>query len=108
MKLLLASFATGTFVTAGIFITVLFVRALFKDDASVTFALWFFWWPICFIRLLPAVSDSARLWLSLAMGMFLDMVFISFVTYCVLRAIVSRQKRVRDAIPPEPPTFWPR
>ena len=105
MKLRFASFATGIFVTAGAFITVLFVRALFKDDASVTFALWFFWWPISFMRLLPGVSDSALLWLSLAMGMLLDIVFISLVTYCVLRAIDSRQKRARSGIPPQPPTF---
>ena len=104
MKLLFASFATGILVTAGVFITVLFVRALFKDDASVTFALWFFWWPISFMRLLPGVSDNALLWLSLAMGMLLDIVIISFVTYGVLRAIISRQKRTH-AIPPQPPTF---
>lgn len=105
MKIILASFASGILVTTGIFIIVLFVRALFNDDASVTFALWFFWWPICFMRLLPGVSDSALIWLSLAMGMLLDMVFISFATYCVLRAIVSRQKRARSSIPPQPPTF---
>ena len=105
MKLVFASFATGLLVTASIFITVLFVRALFKDDASVTFALWFFWWPICFMRLLPGISDNTLLWLSLAIGMLLDIVFISLVTYCVLRAIVSRQKRARSAIPPQAPTF---
>lgn len=108
MKLIFASVATGILVTTSIFITVLFVRALFKDDASITFALWFFGWPICFLRLLPAVSDRALIWLSLATGMLLDMVFISLVTYSVLRAIVSRQKRVRVVTPPQPPTFWPR
>ena len=105
MRLIFASVATGVIVTAGIFITVLFVRALFKDDASVTFALWFFWWPICFMRLLPGISDKALLWLSLAIGMLLDVVFISVVTYCVLRLIVSRHKRARSAIPPQAPTF---
>src|SRR5258707_15894560 len=105
MRLLFPSFATGILVTVGIFITLLFVRALFKDDASVMFALWFFWWPICFMRLLPGVSDSALLWLSLAMGMLLDIMFITFVTYCLLREIVSRQKRARSTIPPQPPTF---
>lgn len=105
MKLLLASFATGILVTVGIFISVLFVRALFKDDASMTFIIWFFGWPMCFMYLLPAVSDSARPWLTLAIGMLLDTVFISFVIYFVLRAIVSRQKRVRGATPPEPPAF---
>ena len=105
MKLLFASVATSIVVTSGIFMTVLFVRALFKDEASVTFAVWFFGWPLCFLPLLPALSDSARVWLSLALGMLLDMVFISLVIYCVLRAIVSRQKRVRDTTPPEPPTF---
>ena len=106
MKLIVASFATGILVIIGIFITIVFVRALFRDNSSVTFAAWFFWWPIYFIRVLPGVSDNAQIWLSLAMGMLLDMVFTSFVTYCVLRAIVSRQKRVRGAIPPKPPTFW--
>ena len=105
MKLLFASLATGILVTSGIFITALFVRALFKDDASVMFGLWFFLWPICFVRLLPVVSDDSLLWVSLAMGLLLDMVFISFVTYCVLRAIVSRQKPARSTIPPQPPTF---
>lgn len=105
MKLLFASFATGILITAGVFITVLFVRAFFKDDASVTFALWFFGWPISFMRLLPGVSVNALIWLSFAIGILLDMVFISFVTYGVLRAIVSRQKRTRPAIPPQPPTF---
>jgi hypothetical protein len=105
MKLLFASLATGILVTAGILIIVLFVRALFKDDASVMFALWFFWWPICFMRLLPGISDKALLWPSLAIGMLLDIVFISFVTYCLLTAIVSRQKRACSASPPQAPTF---
>lgn len=101
LKLLLASLATGILVTSGMFITALFVRALFKDDASVMFALWFFLWPICFVRFV--VSDDVLLWVSLATGLLLDMLFISFVTYCVLRTIVSRQKRT--CVPPQPPTF---
>jgi hypothetical protein len=105
MKLLLASFATGILITAGIFITLLFVRALFKDEASVTFAVWFFLWPIWFLRCLPGISDKALPWLSLTLGMLLDIVFISFVTYGVLRMIVSRQKRTRKATPPPAPTF---
>lgn len=105
MKLLFASFASGTLVTAGIFITVLFVRALFKDDVSITFALWFFWWPIRFMCLLPGVSDRGLLWLSLTMGILLDMVFISFLIYGVLRAMISRQQRARHAVPPQTPTF---
>ena len=105
MKLLVASFATGILVTIGIFITLVFVRALFRDDASVMFAAWIFVWPICFMRLLPATPDSTLIWISLAMGVLLDTLFISFVVYCVLRAIASRQKRLRGAIPPQPPTF---
>jgi hypothetical protein len=105
MKLIFASFATGIFVTASIFMTIVFVRALFKDDASVMFALWVFGWPICFMSSLPGISDHALIWLSLGMGMLLDSVFISGVTYCVLRAIVSRQKRARSALPPQAPTF---
>jgi|ERR1041385_5416967 DNA-binding NarL/FixJ family response regulator len=35
MKLFLASIATGIFVTTSTFMTVVFVRALFKDEASV-------------------------------------------------------------------------
>src|ERR1044072_6843894 len=85
MKLLFASIATGIFVTASIFMTIVFVRALFKDDASVMFALWVFGWPICFMSCLPAIPDHALIWLSLAMGMILDSVFISTVTYFVLR-----------------------
>jgi hypothetical protein len=108
MKLVLASLATGVLVTVGIFITLVFVRALFRDHVSVMFAAWIFVWPIYFVRLLPAVSETALIWLSLAMGILLDTLFFSFVAYCVLRAIVSRQKRVRGAIPPEPPTFWLR
>ena len=105
MKLLLASFATGIFVTVGMLITVLFVRALFKDEGSVIFALWVFGWPICFMRFLPGVSEQGLIWFSLALGMLLDIVFISAGTYCVLRAIVSRLKRSPGAIPPQPPTF---
>jgi len=105
MKLLFASLATGIFVTGGIFMTIVFVRALFKDDASVMFALWVFGWPICLMPSLPGISDRALVWISLAMGMLLDTVIISGVTYCVLRAIVSRQKRARSALPPQSPTF---
>ena len=105
MKLLFASFATGILVTIGIFITVLFWRALFKDDASVMFALWFFCWPIRFMCLLPGVSDRALLWLSFVMGMLLDIVLISLITYGLLRTIVSRQKRTRTALPPQTPTL---
>ena len=85
--------------------TIVFVRVLFKDDASVMFALWVFGWPICFMSSLPGISDHALIWLSLAMGMLLDSVFLSGMTYCVLRAIVSRQKRVRITLPPQAPTF---
>ena len=99
MKLLLASVATGILVTVGIFLTVLFVRALFKDDVSTTFLLWFSFWPIWFLRLLPGISDRALLWLALAVGMLLDIVFISFLTYCLLRMILSRQKRARNSTP---------
>ena len=105
MKLIVASFATGILVTAGIFMTIVFLRALFKDDTSVMFALWVFGWPICFMPSLPGISDHALIWLSLAIGMLLDSVFISGVTYCVLRAIVSRQKRARGSLPPQAPTF---
>ena len=107
LKLVVASIATGILVTTATFITVLFVRALFKDAVSVTFALWFFWWPIWFLRYLPGIDD-VLLWVSLAMGILLDMVFISIATYLVLRAILSRQKRVRAATPPEPPNFHSR
>jgi hypothetical protein len=105
MKLFLASLATGILVTVGILMTVLFVRAFLKDDASVMFFLWFFAWPFWFMRVLPGISQSALIWLSLAIGVVLDIVFISLATYCVLRAIVSRQKRARNAIPPQPPAF---
>src|SRR6185503_339990 len=105
MKLLLVSFATGILVTAGIFITVLFVRALFKDDVSVMFLAWFFWWPICFLRFLPGISDKALIWLSLVAGVLLDIVFISLAIYCVLKMIVFRQKRPRNTTPPPAPTF---
>lgn len=108
MKLLFGSFATGILITLGIFIAVLFVRALFRDEAAVMFALWFFGWPMCFIGLLPGVSDRALIWVSLATGMVLDMVIISLMTYGVLRVIVARQKRVRGATPPQPPTAWSR
>ncbi len=105
MKLLFASFVIGILVTAGTFITVLFVRALFRDDASVTFALWFFWWPICLMRLLPGLSNSNLIWLSLATGMVLDVLFISFVTFGLLKVVLSRRQQARGAIPPQAPTF---
>ena len=105
MKLLFASIATGILINGGIFITVLFVRALFKDDYSVMFLLWFFGWPICFMRPVPGLSDHGMLWFSLGIGMLLDIVFISLATYCLLRAIVSRLKRDSIAIPPQPPTL---
>src|ERR1700754_2277682 len=105
MKLFLISLATGIFVTVGILITVLFVRALFKDDASVMFFLWFFGWPIWIMRCVPGISTSALIWISLAIGIVLDTLFFSLATYFVLRAIVSRQKRTRNAIPPQPPAF---
>jgi hypothetical protein len=92
-------------VTVGLFFAVVFVRALFKDDASVTIAMWFFWWPICFMWRLPGISNNTLVWLSLVVGVLLDIAFISFVTYCVLRAIMSRQHRAHGAIPPQPPTF---
>lgn len=82
-------------------------EGIVKDAVSVTFGLWFFWWPICFLRFVPGI-DNALLWVSLAMGILLDMLFISLATYFVLRAIVSRQKRVRAATPPEPPNFHSR
>ena len=103
MKLLLSSIATGIAVTAGTFITVLFVRALFRDQVSVMFALWFFAWPIWFLRTVPGISLKALTWLSLAIGMLLDVVFISFATYCVLRLVIRRQKRARIS-PPQAPT----
>jgi hypothetical protein len=105
MKLLLASIATGIAITAGLFTIVLFVRALFRDQVSVTFALWFFLWPVEFLRVVPGISTNALVWLSLAMGLLLDVVFISVGTYCVLRIIVRRQKRARIPLPPQAPTF---
>lgn len=105
-RLLFASLGTGVFVTTGLFITLLFIRALFKTGVAVTVALWLFWWPIYFMPCLPGVSDIGLVWLSLAVGLLLDVVFISFVTYFVLKAIVSRQRRARTVIPPpQPPTF---
>ena len=104
MKLFLASLATGILVTVGTFIAVLFARALFKNNVSVMFALWFFWWPVWFLRYLPGIPVNALVGLSLAVGMLLDIVFISFGTYCVLRAIVSRRKPSLGPIPP-PPQF---
>ena len=105
MKLLFASFATGILITIGTFIAVLFVRALFKDDASVMFALWFFWWPICFVRLLPGLSNSGLIWLTLAVGMLLDILLFSFGIYFVLRVIVSRLKPTPTPDPPQAPIF---
>jgi len=104
MKLLLASLATGIAVTVGLFITVLFVRALFRGHASMTFALWFFVWPIWFVRMVPGVSVNTLGWLSLALGILLDALFISLVTYCLLRFILPKQKRERIP-PPQAPTF---
>src|SRR5215510_1396469 len=105
MKLYFASVATGIAVIISILITVVFVRALFRDDASVMFAAWFFGWPSCFIGLLPGIPANALTWISLATGTLLDMVLVSGVTYCVLKAIVSRQKRTHTAVPPQAPTF---
>ncbi len=105
-KLLFASFGIGVLVTTGLFMTLLFVRALLKDNVSTTIVLWLFWWPMYFLGCLPGISNRALIWLSLATGVLLDIVFISVVTYFVLRAIVSRQKRARTFIPPpQPPTF---
>ena len=95
MKLLLASFATGIVITTGLFITVVFVRALFRDEASVMIALWVFAWPVWFLRRVPAIPLNSLIWLSFAIGMLLDAVFISIGTYCVLRVIVRRRKRAR-------------
>jgi hypothetical protein len=39
------------------------------------------------------------------MGMLLDIVLISLITYGLLRTIVSRQKRTRTALPPQTPTL---
>jgi hypothetical protein len=106
IKLLFASFATGIVITAGVFITLLFVRALFKDEASVRVVLWVFGWPIFFLCRLPGLSGrGSDLALALAMGILLDILSISLATYFVLRAIVSRQTRTRSAVPPQPPTF---
>lgn len=105
MKLRLASLATGLSVTLWIIITVLFVRALFKDNASVTFLVWFLAWPLWIVRCVPGIPANAMIWVSLAIGFVLDILFISLATYFVLRAIVSRQKRARIAMPPQPPAF---
>jgi len=69
-------------------------------------ALWLFWWPMYFIGCLPGISNNALIWLSLAVGVLMDIVFISVVTYFALGAIISRQRRARIVIPPpQPPTF---
>ena len=105
-KLLFASFGTGVVITTAIFITLLFVRALFKTAAALTVILWLFWWPMHFIGCLPGISNNALIWLSLAVGVLMDIVFISVVTYFALGAIISRQRRARIVIPPpQPPTF---
>src|SRR5262249_13817304 len=102
---LLASFATGILVTLGTFIALLFARVLFRD--TVTFGLWIFAWPVWFLRYLPGIPYNTLIWLSLAVGMLLDVFLISFVTYCVLRVIASQRNRARIPIPPppQPPTF---
>jgi CHASE1-domain containing sensor protein len=105
MKLLLASFASGILVTIGILGAVLFLRALFRDEASVMFALWLFGWPMWLLRCLPGISAQSLVWLSLAIGLVLDALLISLGIYFVLRMIVSRIKRAPAAVPPQPPTF---
>lgn len=108
MKLIFASIATGILVVVGLFITLLFVRALFRDNASTMFALYVFAWPMWFLRLWPGISSTAAAWLSLAIGMLLDILLVSVVAYSVLRAIVSRHKRSTSstsALPPQAPTF---
>lgn len=107
MKLRLISLAIGIFITVGIFFTVLFVRALFKDDVSTMFLMWVFWWPVWIMRRVPGISPNVLVWVSLAIATLLNIAVISFATYFVLRAIVSRRKRtqVSTAIPPQPPAF---
>lgn len=105
MKLFLASFASGILVTIGILGAVLFLRALFRDEASVMFALWLFGWPMWLLRYLPGISAQSLVWLSLAIGLVLDALLISLGIYFVLRAIISRTKRAPGAVPPQPPTF---
>ena len=105
MKLFLASFATGILVTIGILGAVLFLRALFRDEASVMFALWLFGWPMWLLRFLPGISAQSLVWLSLAIGLVLDTVLISLGIYFVLKVIISRIKRAPGAVPPQPPTF---
>jgi hypothetical protein len=105
MKLAFASAVTGIVITVAIFITVLFLRVLLRDNASVIFALWFFGWPILVMPCIGGISETGRIWLSLAIGMLLDTVFISLAVYGLLRLIVSRRKRARVALPPQAPTF---
>ena len=104
MKLLLASFATGSLATIGLFIALMFVRALLRDEVSVTVGLWIFAWPVWLLRYVPGISEKALPWVSLGTGMLLDIVFISLVTYGLLRLIVSKRKPA-PSTPPQAPTF---
>lgn len=105
MKRLLASVGTGIFVNVGIFLTLLFVRALFRVDAPGMFLWWLFGWPVFVVRLVPGISLSSLVWISLALGMLLNIVFVSIAVYILLRAINSRIKRANSVLPPKAPTF---
>ena len=108
MKLIFASIATGIVVVVGLFITLLFVRALFRDNASTMLVTWLFVWPVWLVRRWPGISSTAAVWLSLAIGMLLDILLVSVVAYFVLRAIISKHKRSTssaNALRPQAPTF---
>lgn len=105
MKIFIASLATGIFVTLGSLLTLIFIRALLRDEVTGMIAMYIFFWPVRFVLYFPHLSTMAQVWISLALGILLDIVIVSLLTYFVLRTFASRRKRVSTSMPPQAPTF---
>jgi hypothetical protein len=88
MKRILVSLATGTLVTVGTFIALLFVRALFKRGIWVMVFLWLFGWPIWLLRYLPGIPYDTLILLSLAVGTLLG--YLNYLVRDLLRVAGDR------------------
>lgn len=105
MKLFLASLATGVLIVGLMFTALLIVKVLFPGSEAGRLMILIFAWPILFVELSPRTTSEPLVFMFL-LGMAVDVVVVSLVSFIIFNVRRTKRAHLRTAtLPPPPPGF---
>ena len=104
MKTFLASLATGVLVVGLMLTGFLIVKVLFPGSSTGKLVMMIFCWPILFMEF-SFDTTTESLVVAFLVGLVLDVVLVSLVSFIIFSARQSKRARLRPATPPPPPSF---